>query len=77
MQDHPWIVVETQSEVEEAGRDIGSSAVICMDTEYDSLRYFREKLCLIQIRADRKNKPTMVSVFSRKTNPCMAQSESE
>ena len=54
MQDHPWIVVETQSEVEEAGRDIGSSAVICMDTEYDSLRYFREKLCLIQIRADRK-----------------------
>jgi ribonuclease D len=54
MQHNPWIVVSTQSEAEEARQDIGSSTVICMDTEYDSLRYFREKLCLIQIRADRK-----------------------
>ena len=54
MFDRPWYVVDTQSKAEEAAEDIASSQVIGIDTEYDSLRYFREKLCLIQIRADHR-----------------------
>jgi len=35
-------------------RDILAARLIAIDTEYDSFRYFREKLCLIQINTDRK-----------------------
>ncbi|MDD5712556.1 MAG: ribonuclease D, partial [Smithellaceae bacterium] len=34
-----------------AEREIRQSPTVCIDTEYDSFRYFREKLCLIQIKA--------------------------
>ncbi len=54
MPKRPWLIVDTPAKAAEAAQDIGNSMIIGLDTEYDSLRYFREKLCLIQIRADRK-----------------------
>lgn len=54
MFEKPWFIVDTTSKADEAARDIGGSQIIGIDTEYDSLRYFREKLCLIQIRADQR-----------------------
>ena len=54
MQNNGWLFVDTPSKVEEAIIDIGSSSLIGVDTEYDSFRYFREKLCLIQIKAEKK-----------------------
>lgn len=49
-----WVWVDTSIKIDEAEEDIGSSPIICVDTEYDSFRYFREVLCLIQIEANRK-----------------------
>jgi ribonuclease D len=46
-----WIWVDSRSKVDEAKNRIERSLTICVDTEYDSFRYFREKLCLIQIKA--------------------------
>jgi ribonuclease D len=43
--------VDTYPKLDKARNDIENSAIACIDTEYDSFRYFREKLCLIQIRA--------------------------
>ncbi len=34
-----------------AKEDIANASIVCVDTEYDSFRYFREVLCLIQIDA--------------------------
>ena len=45
-----WIWVDTTEKRQEAGRDIASSPWIALDTEYDSFRYFRDKLCLIQVK---------------------------
>ncbi|HPQ43327.1 MAG TPA: ribonuclease D [Syntrophales bacterium] len=44
-----WIFVDNQHKRESAQGDIQGSQYIGIDTEYDSFRYFREKLCLIQI----------------------------
>lgn len=52
MQQRSWLFVDTAAKAQKAAEDIGNSEIIGMDTEYDSLRYFREKLCLIQIRAN-------------------------
>ena len=49
-----WIWIDTSAKMDEAEEDISSSSIICVDTEYDSFRYFREVLCLIQIEADKK-----------------------
>ncbi|OPY12029.1 MAG: Ribonuclease D [Syntrophus sp. PtaB.Bin001] len=49
-----WLWVDSASKVEEAKEDLESSSLISLDTEYDSLHYFREKLCLVQIRAAKK-----------------------
>ena len=46
-----WFWIDTPQGVGEAVRDIASASLVGVDTEYDSFRYFREKLCLIQIRA--------------------------
>ena len=46
-----WVWIDDRQKVECAQRDISSSSVIAVDTEYDSFRYFREKLCLIQIKS--------------------------
>jgi len=49
-----WVWVDTLSKIDEAREDIRRSPIICVDTEYDSFRYFRAVLCLIQIEADEK-----------------------
>lgn len=36
-----------------AEKDMRTSSILCIDTEYDSFRYFHDKLCLIQIRAEK------------------------
>ncbi len=48
---HQWVWIDTQTIMNEAQENIGNSSIICVDTEYDSFRYFREVLCLIQIDA--------------------------
>ena len=47
----PWILVDTQKKWQLAADDFERIKVLSIDTEYDSFRYFREKLCLIQICA--------------------------
>ncbi|HYA13552.1 MAG TPA: ribonuclease D [Syntrophales bacterium] len=49
-----WVWVDTPMKMDAAEEGIGSSSIICLDTEYDSFRYFREVLCLIQIEADKR-----------------------
>jgi len=46
-----WIFVNTPAKLAKAEKSIRSAPVIALDTEYDSFRYFREKLCLLQIQA--------------------------
>jgi ribonuclease D len=45
-----WIWVDNAEKRQEAAQDIASSPWIALDTEYDSFRYFRDKLCLIQVK---------------------------
>ncbi|MGO9137825.1 MAG: ribonuclease D [Syntrophales bacterium] len=51
---HQWVWIDTQARMDSARRDIANASIICVDTEYDSFRYFREVLCLIQIDAGGK-----------------------
>ena len=51
---HQWVWIDTETKMNGAKEDIGNSSIICVDTEYDSFRYFREVLCLIQIEAGGK-----------------------
>ena len=51
MEINHWVWIDTQAKMDEAKRDIAYASIICVDTEYDSFRYFREVLCLIQIDA--------------------------
>ncbi|MBW2648332.1 MAG: ribonuclease D, partial [Deltaproteobacteria bacterium] len=44
-----WIFVDNPQKLETAQGDILNARYVGIDTEYDSFRYFREKLCLIQI----------------------------
>ena len=46
----PWTFVNTPATLAKAEKSIRSAPVIAIDTEYDSFRYFLEKLCLIQIQ---------------------------
>jgi ribonuclease D len=46
-----WTWVDTAQGMHEAKKHVAHSPVVCLDTEYDSFRYFRERLCLIQIKA--------------------------
>jgi ribonuclease D len=48
---HQWVWIDTQARMYEAEREMSGASIICVDTEYDSFRYFREVLCLIQIDA--------------------------
>lgn len=45
----PWRWIDTPDRLEAAKETIMGASVLSVDTEYDSLRYFREKLCLIQV----------------------------
>jgi len=49
-----WLWVNSNATVKEAMNDMDNSSLIALDTEYDSLHYFREKLCLVQIRAAKR-----------------------
>src|SRR4030043_797674 len=50
--DTKWLLVDTPQKLLRAVDNIGKSSVLSIDTEYDSFRYFKEKLCLIQIHAN-------------------------
>ncbi|MCX5838156.1 MAG: ribonuclease D [Deltaproteobacteria bacterium] len=45
-----WTFVNTPAKLAKAEKSIRSSPVIALDTEYDSFRYFRDKLCLLQVQ---------------------------
>lgn len=44
-----WHLIDTQHAAQHAAEHLCSAPLLAIDTEYDSFRYFREKLCLIQI----------------------------
>jgi ribonuclease D len=46
-----WFLVDDSKKLQRSIDDLDNSSVLSIDTEYDSFRYFREKLCLIQIKA--------------------------
>jgi len=46
-----WILVDSAAKLAQAAEGIRESSALGIDTEYDSFRYFHEKLCLIQIHA--------------------------
>lgn len=46
-----WLLVDTPETAERAAEHLRQASILGIDTEYDSFRYFREKLCLIQIFA--------------------------
>ncbi len=49
--DIQWILVDTPKKLQHAVDDFEKAKILSIDTEYDSFRYFTEKLCLIQIYA--------------------------
>lgn len=49
--DKKWLLVDTQKKLLRAVNDFEKAKVLSIDTEYDSFRYFKGKLCLIQIHA--------------------------
>jgi ribonuclease D len=50
--DPKWFLVDSSQKLLDAVDNIEKSSVLSIDTEYDSFRYFKEKLCLIQIHAN-------------------------
>lgn len=48
-----WFLVDAPEKLRRALDDFEHSDILSIDTEYDSFRYFREKLCLIQIKASK------------------------
>jgi len=49
-----WTFVDTPVKLVKAEKSIRAASVIALDTEYDSFRYFRDKLCLLQIQTGQK-----------------------
>ncbi len=49
-----WRLVQTPAQMAKAEIAIRTAGVIALDTEYDSFRYFRDKLCLIQLQTGEK-----------------------
>jgi len=47
-----WLLVDTPRKLQRAVSDFEQAEILSIDTEYDSFRYFREKLCLIQIHSN-------------------------
>jgi ribonuclease D len=47
---HRWKLIETPAQLAKAEVTIRTAGVIALDTEYDSFRYFRDRLCLIQVQ---------------------------
>jgi ribonuclease D len=50
--DAKFLLVDTHQKLLRATESLDKSTVLSIDTEYDSFRYFKEKLCLIQIHAN-------------------------
>ena len=50
--ENDWIFVDTPKKIKRAIDNFEDAAILSIDTEYDSFRYFREILCLIQIHAN-------------------------
>ena len=50
--DTKWLLVDTSKKLQRAIDDFKRAKVLSIDTEYDSFRYFKEILCLIQIHAN-------------------------
>jgi ribonuclease D len=50
--DTKWLLVDTPKKLQRAVDDFKRAKVLSIDTEYDSFRYFKEILCLIQIHAN-------------------------
>ena len=50
--ENDWIFVDTPKKIKRATDNFENTAILSIDTEYDSFRYFREILCLIQIHAN-------------------------
>ena len=50
--DKHWFLINTQKKLQCAVDDFNKSIILSIDTEYDSFRYFREILCLLQIKAN-------------------------
>ncbi len=46
-----WLFVDTEKTLQRAISDFERAKILSIDTEYDSFRYFKEKLCLLQIHA--------------------------
>ena len=46
-----WLLINTPQAADIAAEHLKKAPFLAIDTEYDSFRYFREKLCLIQIYA--------------------------
>jgi len=46
-----WLLVNTPEAARSAAEHLRQAPILGIDTEYDSFRYFREKLCVIQIYA--------------------------
>jgi len=44
------MLVDNRKNLEIAAKKINAAAVVAVDTEYDSFRYFFEKLCLLQVQ---------------------------
>lgn len=49
-----WLLIDTPQTLKLAAGQIQNAPLLALDTEYDSFRYFREKLCLIQIFTSEK-----------------------
>lgn len=49
-----WTLIEKPSQLAEAEKAIRAAGMIALDTEYDSFRYFRDKLCLLQVQTDER-----------------------
>lgn len=47
-----WTLVDGETARSESERIIGTAGALAIDTEYDSFRYFHDKLCLIQVQTD-------------------------
>jgi len=58
-----WLLVNTPEAATRAADRLRKASILGIDTEYDSFRYFREKLCLIQIYA-----PTTTYVLDATAN---------
>jgi ribonuclease D len=66
-----WVWVDSDGKRREAARDIAAAPWLALDTEYDSFRYFRDKLCLIQVKT-----PDMTYLLDPLDGPppdCLAQ----